>query len=100
MSKLGLRWLIKCIVDSHGYSSSLTDKCVWYKFRCKVPNTGELLVQFYSSTTIAVSIVSLAWDNVGFVENKMSLRTCAMRPCCASMAIFVLRLGELDCPVV
>ena len=34
-------------------------------------------------------------DNVGFVENKMSLRTWAMSPCCASIAIFVLRAGQL-----
>ena len=59
---------------------------------------GQLLVQFYSSTAIAVSIVSSTLDNVGFVENRMSLRTWAMRPCCASTAIFVLKIRQLHRP--
>ena len=58
---------------------------------------GRKSVRFYPSTTIAVSIVSSTLDNVGFVENKMSLRTWAMRPCCASTAIFVLGVGQLYC---
>jgi len=59
---------------------------------------GKLIVQFYSSTTIAASIVSSTLDNIGFVENNMSFRTWAIRPCCASTAIFVLRICQFHCP--
>ena len=65
-----------------------------YRLACKMA-VGKLLVGLYSSTAIAVSIVSSTLGNVGFVENKTSLRTWAMRPCCASTAIFVLRVGQL-----
>ena len=65
-----------------------------YRLADETADIDKLLVQFYS-TTIAVSIVSSTLNNVGFAENKMSLRTWAMRPCCASTAIFVLKVSQL-----